>query len=86
MLAIAPTIDAGRARLHARSVDATWQWGVVIAIEIAALAYLARKLFGRAPDARPRAKKFGTAWPGTLAEKKSPDVPVGSLVRKPRRS
>lgn len=54
-------------------MDGSWQWGVVIAIEIAAVAYLGRKLFGRAPDARPRAKK-------------SPDVPVGSLVRKPRRS
>jgi hypothetical protein len=52
-------------------VDASWQWGVVIAIELAAIAFLARKFFGRGPDARPRAKR-------------SPDVPVGALVRKPR--
>jgi len=46
----------------------TWQWLVVLAIELGALAYLGRQLFGRASPPKRR----------------GPDVPVQSLLRKKR--
>jgi hypothetical protein len=46
----------------------TWQWVAVAAIQIAALVFLGRKMFG----------------PTTARVRRKPDVPVGSLVRKKR--
>lgn len=46
----------------------TWQWVAVAAIQIAALVFIARRMFG----------------PATAPVRKKPDVPVGSLVRKKR--
>jgi hypothetical protein len=46
----------------------TWQWALVLAIEVAAVAYLARHMLG----------------PKTAPKRRGPDVPVGSLVRKKR--
>jgi hypothetical protein len=45
------------------------QWVIVIAIEIGAIVYLARKMFG-SPSAPPR--------------RRGPDVSASSLVRKKR--
>jgi hypothetical protein len=44
----------------------SWQWIVVALIELAALVYLGRKLFG----------------PTTPRARRGPDVPVSALVRK----
>jgi hypothetical protein len=54
---------------HTSGVEGpTWQWVVVLAIELGALAYLGRQLFGRASPPKRR----------------GPDVPVQSLLRKKR--
>lgn len=47
---------------------AGWQWVVIAVIELAAIAFLARRMFG-APSAPPR---------------RAPDVPASALVRKKR--
>jgi len=48
--------------------DVSWQWVIVVAVEIAAIVYLSRRMFG-SPSAPPRRK---------------PDVPASALVRKRR--
>ena len=57
-----------RAPHTSRVEGPTWQWLVVLAIELGALAYLGRQLFGRAGPPKRR----------------GPDVPVQSLLRKKR--
>jgi hypothetical protein len=49
-------------------VGASWQWIVIVAIEIAAIVFLARRMFGRDGAKKPT--------------RRGPDVPVRSLVRK----
>ena len=44
----------------------SWQWIVVALIELAAIVYLGRKLFGRVKP----------------AARRGPDVPVSALLRK----
>jgi hypothetical protein len=50
-----------------------WQTPLVIAIELAALAFLANRFFGRGRVLWPRSKRAT-----------KPDVPLASLVRKRR--
>jgi hypothetical protein len=48
--------------------DVTWQWVGVLVIEIAAIFFLLRRVFG----------------PVSAPVRRKPDVPVSSLVRKKR--
>ena len=62
-------IDAGRLGTHTRSVSAlgeSWQWILVAVLELAAIVYLGRRLFGRV----------------TPTARRGPDVPVSALIRK----
>ena len=62
-------LDLRQRALHTHDVTGvTWQWLLVLAIELGAIVYLARKMFG----------------PVTAPVRRRPDVPVSALVRKKR--